>query len=129
MKEKAIISIVFFLIGLCVGGIAECASMSKRIKNNEQVIIDNGRTAMIEFNKEYNKVYNNLGYLAIGQGNEYAIVTMQVLQKLTSELIKLNKSLKLDCKIYRNGAPSLIEDENGNTNPLEKLPEEIRILK
>lgn len=97
--------------------------------NNEQVIINNGRTSMIEFNIKFNKIYNNIGKLSIGQNNEYAIAIMQVLQQLAPELIKINKSLKLDCTEYQNGAPVSIQDENGNSSPLEKLPEEIRIMK
>lgn len=84
---------------------------------------------MIEFNKAYNKIYNNLGYLAIGQSNDYAKVAIQVLQQLAPGLIKLNKSLKLDCTQYQNGAPVSIQDEKGMSSPLETLPEEIRITK
>lgn len=129
MKQKVFFSIVFFILGLCIGGVAESARMSNKTMNNEQVIINNGRTSMIEFNIKFNKIYNNIGKLAIGQNNEYAIAIMQVLQQLAPELIKINKSLKLDCTEYQNGAPVSIQDENGNSSPLEKLPEEIRIMK
>jgi hypothetical protein len=129
MKQKVLFSIVFFILGLCIGGVAESARMSNKTMNNEQVIINNGRTSMIEFNIKFNKIYNNIGKLAIGQNNEYAIAIMQVLQQLAPELIKINKSLKLDCTEYQNGAPVSIQDENGNSSPLEKLPEEIRIMK
>lgn len=129
MKQKVFFSIVFFILGLCIGGVAESARMSNKTMNNEQVIINNGRTSMIEFNIKFNKIYNNIGKLAIGQNNEYAIAIMQVLQQLAPELIKINKSLKLDCTEYQNGAPVSIQDENGESSPLEKLPEEIRIMK
>ncbi|MBQ9669610.1 MAG: hypothetical protein IJV23_01170 [Prevotella sp.] len=129
MKQKILHSIAFFIIGVCVGGIIISAVDANKVKNNEQAIIDNGRMSMIEFNKEYNKLYNDLGYLAIGENNDFAKVTMNVLLKLTPKLIEVNKSLKLDCTDYKNGAPVSIQDENGRSTPLEKLPEEIKILK
>ena len=129
MKQKVLLSIVFFILGFGIGETVESARSSNQTKNNEQVIINNGRTSMIEFNIKFNKIYNNIGKLAIGQNNEYAIAIMQVLQQLAPELIKINKSLKLDCTEYHNGAPVSIQDENGNSSPLEKLPEEIRIMK
>lgn len=129
MKQKILHSIAFFIIGVCVGGIIISAVDANKVKNNEQAIIDNGRMSMIEFNKEYNKLYNNLGYLAIGENNDFAKVTMNVLLKLTPKLIEVNKSLKLDCTDYQNGAPVSIQDENGRSTPLEKLPEEIKIQK
>ena len=129
MKQKILHSIAFFIIGVCVGGIIISAVDANKVKNNEQAIIDNGRMSMIEFNKEYNKLYNDLGYLAIGENNDFAKVTMNVVLKLTPKLIEVNKSLKLDCKDYQNGAPVSIQDENGRSTPLEKLPEEIKILK
>lgn len=129
MKQKILHSIAFFIIGVCVGGIIISAVDANKVKNNEQAIIDNGRMSMIEFNKEYNKLYNDLGYLAIGENNDFAKVTMNVLLKLTPKLIEVNKSLKLDCTDYQNGAPVSIQDKNGRSTPLEKLPEEIKILK
>lgn len=129
MKQIILHSIAFFIIGVCVGGIIISAVDANKVKNNEQAIIDNGRMSMIEFNKEYNKLYNDLGYLAIGKNNDFAKVTMNVLLKLTPKLIEVNKSLKLDCTEYQNGAPVSIQDENGRSTPLEKLPEEIKILK
>jgi hypothetical protein len=129
MKQKILHSIAFFIIGVCVGGIIISAVDANKVKNNEQAIIDNGRMSMIEFNKEYNKLYNDLGYLAIGENNDYAKVTMNVLLKLTPKLIAINKSLKLDCTDYQNGAPVSIQDENGKSTLLEKLPEEIKIMK
>ena len=129
MKQKVLLSIVFFILGFGIGETVEFARSSNQTKNNEQVIINNGRTSMIEFNIKFNKIYNNIGKLAIGQNNEYAIAIMQVLQQLAPELIKINKSLMLDCTEYQNGAPVSIQDENGESSPLEKLPEEIRIMK
>lgn len=129
MKQKVLLSIVFFILGFGIGETVESARSSNQTKNNEQVIINNGRTSMIEFNIKFNKIYNNIGKLAIGQNNEYAIAIMQVLQQLAPELIKINKSLMLDCTEYQNGAPVSIQDENGESSPLEKLPEEIRIMK
>lgn len=132
MKQKVFLSVAFFLIGICIGGVAECARMSSKAEKDKQTmqaIIDNGRNTIIEFNKEYNKLYNDLGYLAIGENNDFAKVTMNVLLKLTPKLIEINKSLKLDCTNYQNGAPVSIQDENGRSTPLEKLPEEIRIMK
>lgn len=129
MKQKILHSIAFFIIGVCVGGIIISTVDANKVKNNEQAIIDNGRMSMIEFNKEYNKLYNDLGYLAIGENNDFAKVTMNVLLKLTPKLIEVNKSLKLDCTDYQNWAPVSIQGENGRSTPLEKLPEQIKILK
>ena len=61
--------------------------------------------------------------------NVSATAALKVLEALTPKLIKLNKSLKLDCTEYKNGAPVSIEDENGSRKPVEVLPEEIRISK
>lgn len=97
MKQKVLLSIVFFILGFGIGETVEFARSSNQTKNNEQVIINNGRTSMIEFNIKFNKIYNNIGKLAIGQNNENAIAIMQVLQQLAPELIKINKSLMLDC--------------------------------
>ena len=132
MKQKVLLSVAFFLIGICIGGVAECVRMSSKAKKDEQAmqaIIDNGRNTIIEFNKEYNKLYNDLDYLAIGENNDYAKVAMNVLLKLPPKLIAINKSLKLDCTDYQNGAPVSIQDENGKSTLLEKLPEEIKIMK
>lgn len=129
MKQKVLLSIVFFILGFGIGETVEFARSSNQTKNNEQVIINNGRTSMIEFNIKFNKIYNNIGKLAIGQNNENAIAIMQVLQQLAPELIKINKSLMLDCTEQQNGAPVSIQDENGEISPLEKLPEEIIIMK
>ena len=97
MKQKVLLSIVFFILGFGIGETVEFARSSNQTKNNEQVIINNGRTSMIEFNIKFNKIYNNIGKLAIGQNNENTIAIMQVLQQLAPELIKINKSLMLDC--------------------------------
>lgn len=129
MKQKVLLSIVFFILGFGIGETVEFARSSNQTKNNEQVIINNGRTSMVEFNIKFNKIYNNIGKLAIGQNNENAIAIMQVLQQLAPELIKINKSLMLDCTEYQNGAPVSIQDENGEISLLEKLPEEIIIMK
>ena len=129
MKQKVLLSIVFFILGFGIGETVEFARSSNQTKNNEQVIINNGRTSMIEFNIKFNKIYNNIGKLAIGQNNENTIAIMQVLQQLAPELIKINKSLMLDCTEQQNGAPVSIQDENGEISPLEKLPEEIIIMK
>lgn len=130
MKQKVFLSISFFLIGICIGGVAECVRMSSNAEKEKQTlveIIENSRTTIIELNTEYNKMFNNLGVLALRDNNDYARAAAQVLQQLFPKLISLNKSLKLDCTEYKNGAPVSIQDENGKTTPLEKLPEEIRL--
>ena len=88
MKQKVLLSIVFFILGFGIGGTVESARRSNQTKNNEQVIINKGRTSMIEFNIKFNKIYNNIGKLAIGQNNEYAIAIMQVLQQLGAQTNK-----------------------------------------
>ncbi len=131
MKHNLILPIVCLLLGIIIGVSIGLFLSSKATNDNEdaQVILDNSRLYMIEFNKEYNKLYNDLGILVIGEDNDYARLTIHVLQKLTPDLIKINKSLKLDCKKYQDGNPLMIEDKYGNKNPLEILPEEIRIMK
>lgn len=129
MKQKILNAIAFFTIGACVGGVTASAIEANKVKNNEQAIINNSRTSVIELNTEYNKMFNNLGVLALRDNNDYARAAAQVLQQLFPKLISLNKSLKLDCTEYKNGAPVSIQDENGKTTPLEKLPEKIRLIK
>jgi hypothetical protein len=89
MKQKVFLSVAFFLIGICIGGVAECAKMSSKAEKDKQAmqaIIDNSRNTIIEFNKEYNKLYNDLGYLAIGENNDFAKVGAFMLLCTISEL-------------------------------------------
>lgn len=128
MKQNILNAIVFFLIGAFSGGIIVSAIDADRVKKNEQAIIDSSRASIIEFNKECNKTFNNLLFLAFSDNDDYARTSAQVLQHLFPKLQSVNKSLKLDCTKYENGAPVLIQDQNGKSSPLEILPEEIKLI-
>ena len=123
MKKNVIkyvgLLILGFVLGVVVAGL---------LTQKTQKVLDNSRYAMIEFNKEYNRLYNQIGYYAIAENNENAKVIFGVLQELGPELFDLNRSLKLDCKEYQeNGKPLMSRDNNGVESPVEKLPEEVRI--
>lgn len=123
MKKNVIkyvgLLILGFVLGVVVAGL---------LTQKTQKVLDNSRYAMIEFNKEYNRLYNQIGYYAIAENNENAKVIFGVLQELGPELFDLNRSLKLDCKEYQeNGKPLMSRDDNGVESPVEKLPEEVRI--
>lgn len=124
MKRNILKNVGLLILGIILGVVIAGALMQK-----SQKVLDNSRYSMIEFNKEYNRLYNQIGYYAIAENNESAIVCFQVLQELGPELFDLNRSLKLDCKEYQeNGKPMMSRDENGVESPVEKLPEEIRII-
>ena len=123
MKKNVIkyvgLLILGFVLGVVVAGL---------LTQKTQKVLDNSRYAMIEFNKEYNRLYNQIGYYAIAENNENAKVIFGVLQELGPELFDLNRSLKLDCKEYQeNGKTLMSRDDNGVESPVEKLPEEVRI--
>ena len=126
MKQKILNAIAFFIIGACVGGITVSAIDANKVKHNEQAIIDSSRGSIIELNKFVNGLGQKLFVSSFVDNNVSATAALKVLEALTPEL---NKSLKLDCTEYKNGAPVSIEDENGSRKPVEVLPEEIRILK
>lgn len=131
--KKDIIIITFFLIGAVLGGVVVHIIDTNKNEiaiKDKQVVLDSSRVSIIELNKTYNYLFENLGRAAFGQqNNEPAIVAFQVLQRLTPELMELNKSLKLDCKRYReDGTPVMVKDKNGLESPLETLPEEIKII-
>lgn len=129
MKQKILNAIVFFIIGACVGGITVSAIDANKVKHNEQAIIDSSRGSIIELNKFVNGLGQKLFVSSFVDNNVSATAALKVLEALTPDLIKLNKSLKLDYTEYKNGAPVSIEDENGSRKPVEVLPEEIRISK
>lgn len=129
MKQKILNAIAFFIIGACVGGITVSAIDANKVKHNEQAIIDSSRGSIIELNKFVNGLGQKLFVSSFVDNNVSTTAALKVLEALTPELIKLNKSLKLDCTEYKNGAPVSIEDENGSRKPVEVLPEEIRISK
>ena len=35
MKQKVFLSVAFFLIGICIGGVAECARMSSKAEKDK----------------------------------------------------------------------------------------------
>ena len=135
MKEKILFPIVSLFIGACVGGAVVYAIDSNKIKEKEdeimeiQSVLDEGRDAMIKTNIYVNEFAKKLFIGSFVDGNTNAAVASKTLEALFPELLKLNKSLKRDCTEYKNGAPVSTTDEYGNSNPVETLPEEKRILK
>lgn len=124
MKKNVLKNVGLLILGIILGVVIAGVLMQKT-----QKVLDDSRFSMVEFNKKYNKLYNQIGYYAIAENNEAAMVGFQVLQELGPELFDLNRSLKLDCKEYQeNGKPLMGRDENGVESPVEKLPEEIRII-
>lgn len=127
MKKNVLKNVGFLILGFILGGIVVGALVSKESETKRT--LDFSRSKMIELNKEYNELFNKLAYYSMAENNSYATAAAQTLQQLTPGLIELNKALKLDCKEYQeNGEPLMVQDEKGSMNPLEKLPEEIRIV-
>lgn len=126
MKQKIVFSILGVILGFVMGIIAK-PSHSDELEDYK-TMVDDARKASVELNKVFNNFYNRIGYYALG-GDDCAIAAAQVMQNLTPNMMKINKSLRLDCKTYdKNGKPSMIKDDKtGKTNPLEGLPEEIRV--
>ena len=128
MKKNILKNVGLLILGFVMGGALVGAMMQSKDAETQK-ILDNSRYSMVELNKEYNRLYNQIGYYAIAENNEYASVIIQVLQELAPKFFDLNRSLKLDCKAYQeNGNPLMSRDKNGVESPMEKLPEEVRII-
>ena len=128
MKKNILKNVGLLILGFVMGGAVVGAMMQSKDVETQKVL-DFSRSKMVEFNKGYNEMVNSVVYYAIEKNDGYATVAAQTLQHLTPELIELNKALRLDCKEYQeNGKPLMVKDENGVENPLEKLPEEVRII-
>ena len=122
MKQK----IIFSASGLILGFIIGYTLQLDRLQNL-QFKIDNARNASIVLNRQYNKLFSDIGVHAIG-GNNYAVACYQTLQKLFPEIKQVSKDLGLDCKRYNeDGTPLIIKKDNGQKHPLEGLPEDIKL--
>lgn len=122
--------VVFNVLALVIGFIIGYVVKPTHSDRLEEYIstINHSREASIELNKQFNDIYNKMGILAMG-GNEYAITICQTMQQLTHNIKQVSKALGLDCREYNeDGKPLMIEDENGQTNPVEILPEKIKIV-
>lgn len=127
--KKALIGIISFIAGGLSTFTFTFDIVSKE-KDKVQATLEDSRYRMVGFNKEYNKVYNNLVYMSLYGSKEEAelsTIVLTIYQNMMPKLLEVNKSLKLDCKQYKNGSPSMIEDEFGHKKPVEALPEEILI--
>lgn len=127
MKQR----IIFIIIGLVLGfafGYYVKPSKSSEMEDAKRTL-DNAREASVKLNIQFNHLYDQLGLIALENGNKYAIASFQTLQKLTPNIMQISKSLRMDCKQYDdNGKPIMVEnDKTGQTTPIEALPEEIRI--
>lgn len=128
MKKNILKNVGLLILGFVIGGVVGGFLIQGKGAENQKVL-DHGRSKMVEFNKVYNEMVNSVIYYAIEKNDGYATVAAQTLQQLTPGIIEINKALKLDCKEYQeNGEPLMVKDKNGVENPLEKLPEEVRIL-
>ena len=128
MKKNILKNVGLLILGFVIGGVVGGFLIQGKCDDNQKVL-DYSRNKMVEFNKGYNEMVNSVIYYAIEKNDGYATVAAQTLQQLTPGLIELNKALKLDCKEYQeNGEPLMVKDKNGVENPLEKLPEEVRII-
>lgn len=117
MRNILLSAILLFLLG--------CDSSSK----DNDSIIDNSRTAVIELNQKYNQLYNIVMKEYIKGNSEYEAAGI-CLQSLTKELMAVNKALLIDCKKYdEKGKPQMIEDQSGNLSPVEIIPNELKIEK
>ena len=124
MKQKITLVVISLSIGFVVGYMVK-PTMSDQLKECQSTI-NNTRNALIELNKHYNTLFNGLGYYAM-QGNSEATLSIQALQELFPRILHTCKTIGLDCNKYdEDGTPTMIENENGNKNPVEILPEEIK---
>ena len=95
--------------------------------SNDQEIIDETREEVIKLNQKYNKLFH-YAVLEYMDGNSDFKAAPVVLQELFKDIMVVNKSLKIDCKVYNNnGEPEMVEMEDGSLHPSERLPDELRI--
>lgn len=122
MKQK----IIFSASGLILGFIIGYTLQLDRLQNL-QFKIENARNASIVLNRQYNKIFREIGVRAI-DGNNYAVACCQTLQSLFPSIMQVSKDLGLDCKRYNeDGTPLMIKEENGQKHPVEGLPEDIKL--
>ena len=122
MKQKIIFCVAGLIGGIIIGYVSQLDKLQ-----DLQFTIDSARNASIVLNKQYNQLSNLIGGHAIG-GNDYALACYQTLQKLFPEIMQVSKDLGLDCKRYNeDGTPLMIKKEDGQTYPIEGLPEEIKL--
>jgi len=123
-KKSIIIGACGLVIGFAIGAIVFGAS----IKYKHMIEIT--RNECIEFNKDHNKVYDAIVRNYIIYGGEKYRLAASILQNDFSHIIAINKALGIDCYDYNeNGEVIMVEHENGELHPVEKLPEELRIIK
>ena len=124
MKQQ---NIVFGTIGLFLGFVIGYTIQTKKLEEL-RITIDNARNASVVLNKHYNQLYNKISGIALFEENDYGIVCFQILQKLIPDIKQVSKDLGLDCKQYNeDGTPLMIEKEDGQTYPIDGLPEEIKL--
>ena len=134
MKQKLLIPIGCLIIGLLIGSgfvsIICSNKLAEKEKENKRLekILKNARKSVIKANVEYNLLFNKMGVAAMRENNQYAYAAAMTLQEIMPYLLDINKELKIDCKKYQDGEPVMIEDEYGNKNPGEVLPDELRVI-
>ena len=128
MKKKLFVILGFFLSFLL--GYALKPTHSEELDKMKFTLIAS-RQASVELNKKYNSIYNKLAIVAMNRNNTGAIFAFEVIKILSPEMMTMSKSLGMDCKKYgEDGKPIMVEDyKTGQMNPVEILPEEIRIAK
>lgn len=100
-----------------------CDNSSKK----DQEIIDNARVECIKLNQKYNQLYQVVMARYMSGNSEFEAAAL-CLQGITPELLSVNKALKIDCKHYdENGNPTMVQNEDGVTSPVEIIPNELSI--
>lgn len=134
MKNNLFLIIMCFSIGACMGGAIVASIQANEVQEKEHEIneiqstLDKGRNTMIEFNKNYNAITQELFILSFVDNNQAASFALNVLNPMGQKIIELNKSFGIDCKQYNeDGSVLMIESEHGRS-PLETIPKELRIM-
>lgn len=112
------------LIGFAIGTLI----FGSNIKYKHMV--EDARNKCIEYNKQYNEIFNVVTKNYISYGYEEYELAGSILQHDLPYIMAINKALYIDCRIYdESGDVVMYEQKNGERHPGEMLPDELRIIK
>ncbi len=124
MKKNIIFGIFGLAIGLAIGAMVFGSNV--KYKN----MVKNARLECIKYNKEYNEIYDAIFKNYFMDGGERYKLAALILQNDFPFIMAINKALDIDCREYdENGEVIMAEQKNGEQQPMEHLPNELRIMK
>ncbi len=118
------------LLGICgafVGFILGAIIFGSNVKYKKMV--KEARLECIKYNNYYNEIYDAAARNYFVTGNQIDKYTVSIIQHDFPYLMAINKALHIDCRDYdEDGEVIMIKNENGELNPMEKLPDELKII-